>query len=149
MLGHAGEGTFLTQDEQAPSSRPSSSRSTDSSRSSPASRSKAPKSRRKKPSGRSRPGAAAGLVYPSHGWLRFGYQDGAPQDRYRAIYEESGLPLILFQYPDATKATYNLETQLEIAAQPGVFAMKNGVRNMRRWDTEIPVIRREFPDLRS
>ena len=92
-------------------------------------------------------GAAAGLVYPSHGWLRFGYQNGAPQDRYRTIHEESGLPLILFQYPDVTKATYNLETQLEIAAQPGVFAMKNGVRNMRRWDTEIPVIRRERPEL--
>ena len=92
-------------------------------------------------------GATAGLVYPSHGWLRFGFQNGAPQDRYRAIYEGSGLPLILFQYPDATKATYNLETQLEIAAQPGVFAMKNGVRNMRRWDTEIPVVRRERPDL--
>jgi len=92
-------------------------------------------------------GASAGLVYPSHGWLRFGYQKGAPQDRYRAIYEQSGLPLILFQYPDATKATYSLETMLEIAAQPGVFAMKNGVRNMKRWDTEIPVIRRERPDL--
>jgi 4-hydroxy-tetrahydrodipicolinate synthase len=92
-------------------------------------------------------GAAAGLVYPSHGWLRFGYQKGAPQDRYRAIYEESGLPLILFQYPDKTKATYNLETQLEIAAQPGVFAMKTGVREMSRWDSEIPVIRRERPNL--
>ena len=92
-------------------------------------------------------GASAGLVYPSHGWLRFGYQDGAPQDRYRIIYEESGLPLILFQYPDATKATYNLQTQLDIAAQPGVFAMKNGVRNMRRWDTEIPVIRKQRPNL--
>lgn len=92
-------------------------------------------------------GAAAGLVYPSHGWLRFGYQDGAPQDRYKAIFEESGLPLILFQYPDVTKATYNLDTQLEIAAQPGVFATKNGVRNMRRWDREIPVLRRENPDL--
>src|SRR6185295_14418595 len=59
-------------------------------------------------------GAKAGLVYPSHGWLRFGYQAGAPQDRYKAIYQESGLPLILFQYPDATKATYDLETQLDI-----------------------------------
>jgi 4-hydroxy-tetrahydrodipicolinate synthase len=92
-------------------------------------------------------GATAGLVYPSHGWLRFGYQDGAPQERYRIIAEESGLPLILFQYPDATKASYNLETQLEIAAQPGVFATKNGVRNMRRWDTEMPVLRAENPDL--
>lgn len=92
-------------------------------------------------------GAAAGLVYPSHGWLRFGYQKGAPQDKYKAIYEASGLPLILFQYPDATKCTYDLETQLDIAALPGVFAMKNGVRNMKRWDREIPVIRAERPDL--
>ena len=92
-------------------------------------------------------GAAAGLVYPSHGWLRFGFQAGAPQDRYKAIYETSGLPLILFQYPDATKASYDLPTQLEIAAQPGVFATKNGVRNMRRWDTEIPVLRAERPNL--
>ena len=92
-------------------------------------------------------GAKAGLLYPSHGWLRFGYQDGAPQERYRIVHEESGLPLILFQYPDVTKASYNLETQLEIGAQPGVFATKNGVRNMRRWDTEIPVLRAELPDL--
>jgi len=92
-------------------------------------------------------GAQAGLLYPSHGWLRFGYQKGAPQDKYRQVYEESGLPLVLFQYPDVTKCTYNLETQLDISAQPGVFAMKNGVRNMRRWDTEIPVIRKERPNL--
>ncbi|MEN0137826.1 MAG: dihydrodipicolinate synthase family protein [Rhodococcus sp. (in: high G+C Gram-positive bacteria)] len=147
VLGHAGEGTFLTQDEQVrviaafkdsvdgrlpiiagitgegtAVSVEEAQRAVDA-------------------------GASAGLVYPSHGWLRFGYQDGAPQDRYKAIYEGSGLPLILFQYPDATKATYNLDTQLEIAAQPGVFATKNGVRNMRRWDREIPVLRRENPDL--
>jgi 4-hydroxy-tetrahydrodipicolinate synthase len=147
VLGHAGEGTFLERDEQA----------------------KVIATFRESVGGRLpiiagitlegtqvavdeakravQAGASAGLVYPSHGWLRFGYQDGAPQDRYRAIFEQSGLPLILFQYPDATKATYNLQTQLEIAAQPGVFAMKNGVRNMKRWDTEIPVIRRERPDL--
>ena len=146
VLGHAGEGTFLTQDEQAAVIAASSNRPTAAFRSSPASRSKAPRSPREEAKRAVAAGAAAGLVYPSHGWLRFGYQKGAPQDRYRAIYEESGLPLILFQYPDATKATYNLETQLEIAAQPGVFAMKNGVRNMKRWDTEIPVIRRERPE---
>ncbi|USP12422.1 dihydrodipicolinate synthase family protein [Vibrio gazogenes] len=92
-------------------------------------------------------GASAGLLYPSHGWLRFGYQEGAPQKRYKTVHEESGLPLILFQYPDVTKATYNLQTLLDIAKQPGVIAMKNGVRNMRRWDTEIPIIRRECSEL--
>lgn len=92
-------------------------------------------------------GAIGALVYPNHGWLRFGFQEGAPQGRYKAIHEESGLQCILFQYPDATKCSYDLQTQLEIAAQPGVVATKNGVRNMRRWDTEIPVIRAENPDL--
>jgi 4-hydroxy-tetrahydrodipicolinate synthase len=147
VLGHAGEGTFLTPDEQTAVIE-SFSKSVNG---------KIPviagitlegtKVATLEAKRAVKAGAAAGLVYPSHGWLRFGYQKGAPQDRYRAIHEESGLPLILFQYPDATKATYNLETQLAIAAQPGVFAMKNGVRNMRRWDTEVPVIRRERPNL--
>ena len=147
VLGHAGEGTFLTVDEQTAVIQ-SFIKSVDG---------KIPiiagitlegtKVAAEEAKRAVKAGAAAGLIYPSHGWLRFGYQKGAPQDRYRAIYEESGLPMILFQYPDNTKATYNLETMLEISAQPGVFAMKNGVRNMRRWDTEIPVIRRERPNL--
>ena len=147
VLGHAGEGTFLTQDEQAEVIR-AFVKSTDgrvpviAGITLEGTKVAAEEAKRAVAAG-----ASAGLVYPSHGWLRFGYQKGAPQDRYKAIYEESGLPLILFQYPDVTKATYNLETQLEISAQPGVFAMKNGVRNMKRWDTEIPVIRRERPDL--
>src|SRR5437764_11879242 len=147
VLGHAGEGTFLTPDEQTGVIE-SFSKSVDGKTpviagiTTEGTKVAALEAKRAV-----KAGAAAGLLYPSHGWLRFGYQKGAPQDRYRAIYEESGLPLILFQYPDATKATYNLDTQLEIAAQPGVFAMKNGVRNMRRWDTEIPVVRRERPNL--
>ena len=145
VLGHAGEGTFLTADEQvavianlveavdvpiiAGITGEGTKVAVEEARRAVAA------------------GATAGLVYPSHGWLRFGYQDGAPQDRYRAIWEEAGLPQILFQYPDNTKASYNLDTQLEIAGQEGVFWTKNGVRNMRRWDTEIPVLRREYPDL--
>ena len=92
-------------------------------------------------------GAKAGLIYPSHGWLRFGFQKGAPQDRYKAIYSEAGLDCILFQYPDVTKCSYDLETQLEIAGQEGVYWTKNGVRNMKRWDTEIPALREAYPEL--
>jgi 4-hydroxy-tetrahydrodipicolinate synthase len=147
VLGHAGEGTFLTPDEQAevitafvksvndriPIIAGITGEGTEVA---------AYEAKRAKMAG-----AAAGLLYPSHGWLRFGYQPGAPQDRYKVVYETSHLPLILFQYPDNTKATYSLQTMLDISAQPGVFAMKNGVRNMRRWDTEIPVIRKQRPDL--
>jgi 4-hydroxy-tetrahydrodipicolinate synthase len=147
VLGHAGEGTFLTQREQAAVITAFRDAVEDrvpiiAGITGEGTAVAAEEAQRALAAG-----AAAGLVYPSHGWLRFGFQQGAPQDRYRQIHEQSGLPLILFQYPDVTKATYDLQTQLEIAAQPGVFATKNGVRNMRRWDTEIPVLRRERPDL--
>jgi 4-hydroxy-tetrahydrodipicolinate synthase len=93
-------------------------------------------------------GAAATLVYPPHGWLRFGYQPPAPVDRYRAIAEESGLPQVLFQYPHATLASYSLETLLEICELGTVVAIKNGVRNMSRWDDELPVLRENFPSIK-
>ncbi|MXV06552.1 dihydrodipicolinate synthase family protein [Xanthomonas sp. LMG 9002] len=147
VLGHAGEGTFLERDEQAKVI--TAFRDAVDGRipiiagiTLEGTRVAADEAKRAVAAG-----ASAGLIYPSHGWLRFGYQKGAPQDRYKAIHEASGLPMILFQYPDVTKATYDLETLLEIAALPGVVAMKNGVRNMKRWDTEIPVFRKERPNV--
>lgn len=147
VLGHAGEGTFLERDEQCKVIEAFRKAVDDklpiiAGITLEGTQVAAAEAKRAVDAG-----ASAGLVYPSHGWLRFGYQKGAPQDKYKAIHEASGLPLILFQYPDVTKCTYDLETQLDIAALPGVFAMKNGVRNMKRWDREIPVIRAERPDL--
>ena len=146
-LGHAGEGTFLTPEEQVELIRTLVEAVGDQVPIVAGITGEGTKVAALEAKRAADAGAVGALVYPSHGWLRFGFQDGAPQERYRAIHEESGLQCILFQYPDATKATYNLQTQLEIAAQPGVVATKNGVRNMRRWDTEIPVLRAEFPDL--
>ncbi len=95
VLGHAGEGTFLTVEEQAAVIE-SFIKAVD--RKIPViagitlegTKVAALEVRRAV-----KAGAAAGLVYPSPGWLRFGCQKGAPQDRYRAIYEESGPPLIM------------------------------------------------------
>jgi 4-hydroxy-tetrahydrodipicolinate synthase len=147
VLGHAGEGTFLTTDEQLDVIR--AFRDSVEGRipivagiTGEGNKVAALEAKRAVDAG-----ASAGLVYPSHGWLRFGFQQGAPQTRYQDIYDASGLPLILFQYPDNTKASYDLDTQLEIAGQEGVFATKNGVRNMRRWYTEIPALRAAYPDL--
>jgi 4-hydroxy-tetrahydrodipicolinate synthase len=147
ILGHAGEGTFLTSEEQLDLIRtyvdavgkqvPIIAGIT-----SEGTKVAALEAKRAADAG-----AIGALVYPNHGWLRFGFQKGAPQDRYKAIHEASGLQCILFQYPNATKASYDLQTQVEIAAQPGVVATKNGVRDMKRWDTEIPVLRKEFPEL--
>lgn len=145
ILGHAGEGTFLTEDERLDLIRayadavdiPIIAGITGE-----GTRVAAAEARKCKDAG-----ATGALVYPNHGWLRFGFQKGAPQDRYKAIWEASGLQEILFQYPDATKATYDLDTQLAISAQEGVVATKNGVRNMKRWYVEIPAIKAANPDL--
>ncbi|HUZ66595.1 MAG TPA: dihydrodipicolinate synthase family protein [Beijerinckiaceae bacterium] len=147
ILGHAGEGTFLTSDEQVELVRTYAEAAGAqvpiiAGITGEGTKVAALEARRAADAG-----ATGALVYPNHGWLRFGFQQGAPQDRYKAIYEASGLQCILFQYPNATKASYDLRTQLEIAALPGVVATKNGVRDMKRWDTEIPVLRKEFPDL--
>ena len=147
VLGHAGEGTFLERDEQLKVIEAFRDAVDDKLPIIAGITLEGTQVAAEEAKRAVKAGASAGLVYPSHGWLRFGYQDGAPQNRYKAIHEASGLPLILFQYPDVTKATYNLQTQLDIAALPGVFAMKNGVRNMKRWDREIPVIRKERPNL--
>lgn len=147
ILGHAGEGTFLTEDERLAMIRtyveavdgavPIIAGITGEGTRVAAAEAKKCKAA----------GATGALVYPNHGWLRFGYQKGAPQSRYKAIWEHSGLQNILFQYPDATKASYDLDTQLEIATQEGVVATKNGVRNMKRWYVEIPALKKANPKL--
>lgn len=145
ILGHAGEGTFLTTDERLELIRaykdavdiPIIAGITGE-----GTKVAAEEAKRSLDAG-----ATGALVYPNHGWLRFGFQKGAPQDRYKAIYEEGGLQTILFQYPAATKANYDLDTQLEIAAQEGCVATKNGVRDMKRWYVEIPALKEAQPEL--
>lgn len=145
ILGHAGEGTFLTEGERLDLIRayadavdiPIIAGITGE-----GTKVAALEARKCKDAG-----ATGALVYPNHGWLRFGFQKGAPQDRYKAIWEASGLQEILFQYPAATKANYDLDTQLELAAQEGVVATKNGVRDMKRWYVEIPALKNAQPDL--
>jgi 4-hydroxy-tetrahydrodipicolinate synthase len=144
ILGHAGEGTFLTHDEQLELIRvykDATPLPVVAGITGEGTRVAEEEAREKFDAG-----AAGALVYPNHGWLRFGYQKGAPVDRYKAI-AQSGLECILFQYPAATKANYDLDTQLEIAALEGVTATKNGVRDMKRWYNEIPALKKAFPDL--
>jgi 4-hydroxy-tetrahydrodipicolinate synthase len=92
-------------------------------------------------------GADALLVFPAPSWLRFGYQQGAPHERYRTVHQASGLPTILFQFPIETHASYPLDIVLELCEIEGVVAIKEGGRNMIRWDTDVPVIRRHFPEM--
>ena len=83
ILGHAGEGTFLTVEERlklietyaeaVDGAVPIIAGVTGEGTRVAAQEAKASKAA----------GATGALVYPNHGWLRFGFQKGAPQDRYR------------------------------------------------------------------
>jgi 4-hydroxy-tetrahydrodipicolinate synthase len=144
ILGHAGEGTFLTHDEQLELIRvykDATSLPVVAGITGEGTRVAEQEAKEKYDAG-----ASAALVYPNHGWLRFGHQKGAPKSRYEAV-AQSGLECILFQYPASTKANYDLDTQLEICAIEGVTATKNGVRDMKRWYNEIPAIKNAFPDI--
>jgi 4-hydroxy-tetrahydrodipicolinate synthase len=71
-------------------------------------------------------GATGAPVYPNHGWLRFDFQKG----RHRIFTRRSGKnrpPVHLVPVPRRDEASYDLDTQLAIATQPGVVATKNGV----------------------
>lgn len=92
-------------------------------------------------------GADSLLVFPPLASLRFGYQEGATQDRYRAVWNAASLPITLFNFPNVSLATYQLDLLLELCALDGVFAIKDGARDMIRWDVETPIIRQHFPDI--
>jgi len=92
-------------------------------------------------------GADSLLVFPPLASLRFGYQEGATQDRYRAVWNAASLPITVFNFPNVSLATYPLELLLELCALDGVFAIKDGARDMIRWDVETPIIRKHFPDI--
>lgn len=92
-------------------------------------------------------GADSLLIFPPPSAVRFGFQPGSVQDRYRAVWDAAQLPIIAFQFPNVTKATFTLPLLLELCAMEGVVALKDGARDMIRWDTEVPVLRENFPDL--
>jgi 4-hydroxy-tetrahydrodipicolinate synthase len=92
-------------------------------------------------------GADSLLIFPPPSAVRFGFQAGSVQDRYKAVWAAAHLPIVAFQVPSITKATFNLPLLLELCALDGVFAIKDGARDMIRWDVEVPIIREHFPDI--
>jgi len=146
LNSHAGEGSALTSDERADIVRIVKSEFTDlhvvagvigdGTRLAAAEAERAAEN-----------GADSLLIFPPPSAVRFGFQPGSVQDRYRAVWSAAHLPIIAFQFPNNTKATFNLPLLLELCALDGVFAIKDGARDMIRWDTEVPVIREHFPEI--
>ena len=121
VLGHAGEGTFLSEKEQMKVIEAFVESVNDEIPIIAGITEKAQTSRRQNVATRWKAGAKPVYCTLHTAGCDLVIKKARHEDKYRACYEDSDIPLILFQYPDATKCTYDLETQLEISAQPGRF----------------------------
>ena len=70
-----------------------------------------------------------------------------PSAIFQDVAKETGVPIIVHQYPDWTKASYSLEEMIEIAKIPEVVAIKMGSRNFSRLENEYRILKREVPDV--
>ena len=144
VLGHAGEGTFLTVDEQI-AVIGAFGDSVDGQH---------PDHRRHHRRGNKvaaleakravDAGASAGLVYPSHGWLRSDIRTARRRPATRRSTRPAGCRSSCSSTP-TTPRPATTSTPSQDRRQEGVFATKNGVRNMKRWYTEIPALRAAVP----
>ena len=92
-------------------------------------------------------GATGILVMPPHMWLRFGRQPDAAYHYFKDIAASTDLDIIVHQYPLWTKAHYYTEELLKICTLDEVVAVKNGDRDLARYEFNVRAMRKEAPDV--
>lgn len=91
-------------------------------------------------------GAQGLLLMPPQGWLRFGYQKGAPEQFFRPV-AQVGLPIVIHQYPSWTKAHYDADSLVSLSRVSGVAAVKMGERNLSVYEHHVKVLREKAPHM--
>lgn len=92
-------------------------------------------------------GAKGILLMPPHQWLRFGMKPGSPVSFFRDVAEAIDIDIIVHLYPAWTKAFYPLETRLELVKIPNVVAIKDGTREMARYQKDVSALKEIAPDV--
>ena len=92
-------------------------------------------------------GADAILLMPAHHWLRFGRTSTTAVGYFEDVAVATGVPIIVHQYPQWTKATYTLEEMLALTDIDEVVAIKMGTRDMSRLGHEHRVLKEHAPDV--
>lgn len=92
-------------------------------------------------------GAAGILLMPPHNWLRFGMKPDAPVSFFRDVAAAIDIDVIVHLYPAWTKAFYPLEMRTAMADIPNVVAIKDGTREMARYQKDVRALRDSHPDV--
>lgn len=92
-------------------------------------------------------GAKGILLMPPHQWLRFGMKPEVPASFFRDVANAIDIDIIVHLYPAWTKAFYPLEARLAMAELENVVAIKDGTREMARYQKDVQVLKSEHPDV--
>lgn len=90
-------------------------------------------------------GAKGILLMPPHQWLRFGMKASAPVSFFRDVAASTSADIIIHLYPAWTKAFYPIEMRLEMLEIPNVVAVKDGTREMARYQRDVKRLKTEAP----
>jgi 4-hydroxy-tetrahydrodipicolinate synthase len=92
-------------------------------------------------------GAQGILLMPPHQWLRFGMKPEAPVSFFRDVAGAIDIDVIVHLYPAWTKAFYTLDMRTAMADIPNVVAIKDGTREMARYQKDVKALRASHPDV--
>jgi len=94
-----------------------------------------------------RVGAKAILLMPPHQWLRFGRERETAYRFVRDVADSIDIGVIIHQYPSWTKVSYSSEELVDFAQIPNVVAIKDGTRDIARYERNIRMLREAAPDV--
>jgi 4-hydroxy-tetrahydrodipicolinate synthase len=94
-----------------------------------------------------RAGAQGILLMPPHQWLRFGMKPEAPLSFFRDVASSIDIDIIVHLYPAWTKTFYPIETRIAMGKIPNVVAIKDGTREMARYQRDVRQLKVELPEI--
>jgi 4-hydroxy-tetrahydrodipicolinate synthase len=92
-------------------------------------------------------GAKGILLMPPHLWLRFGRESDTAIRYVQEIAANIDIGIVVHQYPAWTKVSYSTDELVELAKIPNVVAVKDGTREMARYERNVRALRASAPDV--
>jgi len=92
-------------------------------------------------------GAKGILLMPPHLWLRFGRESETAIRYVQEVAANIDIAVIVHQYPAWTKVSYTTEELVELAKIPNVVAIKDGTRDIARYERNVRALRQSAPEV--
>ncbi len=94
-----------------------------------------------------RAGAKGILLMPPHLWLRFGRASETAIRYVRDVANSIDIGVIVHQYPSWTKVSYTTDELVELAKIPNVVAIKDGTRDISKYERNVRQLRQHAPEV--